>query len=59
MVEVYFAILDIMITQIEKRFDESDLHILSAIEAAVLKHDSYSITKVCNTYSLDSKNFEA
>ena len=48
-----------MITQIEKRFDESDLHILSAIEAAVLKHDSYSITKVCNTYSLDSKNFEA
>ena len=27
-----------MITQIEKRFDESDLDLLHAIETAVLKH---------------------
>ena len=48
-----------MITQIDKRFDESDLHLLRAIETAVLKHDSYSITKECNMYLLDSKDFEA
>ena len=59
LVNVYYAILDIMITQIEKHFDESDLHLLHAIETTVLKHDSYSITKVCNTYSLDSKDLEA
>ena len=58
LVEVYYAILDIMITQIEKRFDKSNLHLLSAIETVVLKHDSYGVTKVCNTYSLDSKDFE-
>ena len=59
LVEVYYAILDIMIIQIEKRFDESDLHLFRAIETAVLKHDSYIIIKLCYTYSLDSKYFDA